>query len=179
MLEKFSDEKLWILQNPVQVWPLTYTIKTKLIIHVFDVASASLQHLHGTRVPVLIQLWCYHWKVAMSGLKGCKAVQSSMLLKQIKRYQNTAVRGKEPLLIPVLPSSLLSDYGSDGSRVWEQHSDQHWRGRQLPEVSAVLLRPEPPVPPHWRGLGLGLQSRPEGEVGLQRISDSLAEVNPS
>lgn len=61
---------------------------------------------------------------------------------------------------------LFSDHGVDWSRVWEQRARQLWRGRQLPEVPPYVLRPQPSVPPHWRGLGLGLQSRPKGECVL-------------
>lgn len=65
-----------------------------------------------------------------------------------------------------LPSLFLSDYGVDRSRVWEQRAYQLWWGSQLPEVPPHFLRPEPFIPPHWRGLGLSLQSRPEGETVL-------------
>lgn len=60
--------------------------------------------------------------------------------------------------------SPLSDYGVDRSGVWEQRTHQHWWGSQLPEVPPQFLPPEPFIPPHWRGLGLSLQSRPEGEI---------------
>lgn len=52
--------------------------------------------------------------------------------------------------------SLLSDYGVDWSGVWEQCAHQLWWGSQLPEIPPHFLRPEPFIPPHWRGLGLSL-----------------------
>lgn len=63
-----------------------------------------------------------------------------------------------------VPPSLLPDYGVDRPGVREQRSHQHRRGSQLPEVPPHLLPPEPVIPPHWRGLGPGIQPWPKGEV---------------
>lgn len=74
------------------------------------------------------------------------------------------------LLLPRSLVSLLSDYGVDRSGVWEQRAHQLWWGSQLPEVPPHFLRPQPLIPPHWRRLGLSLQSWPEGETVLNVIS---------
>lgn len=73
-----------------------------------------------------------------------------------------------PLSPPIL-FSRLSDYGVDGSGIWEQRADQLWWGSQFPEVPPHILCPEPFISPRWRGLGLSLQSRPEGEILLHVI----------
>lgn len=70
-----------------------------------------------------------------------------------------------PSLFPLLP-----DYGVDRSGVWEQRAHQFWWGSQLPEVPPHFLHPEPSVPPRRGGLGLSLQSRPEGEIVPDVIS---------
>lgn len=56
----------------------------------------------------------------------------------------------------------FSDNGIDRSRVWKQCSHQFWRRSQFPEVPTHFLRPQSVVPSHRRGLGPGIQSRPEG-----------------
>lgn len=60
-------------------------------------------------------------------------------------------------------SPCFPDYGADRPGVWEQPAHQLRRRSQFPEVPADFLRGQPVVPPHRGGLGLGLQSRPEGE----------------
>lgn len=68
------------------------------------------------------------------------------------------------LVCVCVPVSLLPDYGADRPRVREQRSHQHRRGSQFPEVPSHVLPPEPVIPPHWRGLGPGVQPRPKGEI---------------
>lgn len=79
-------------------------------------------------------------------------------------FKHSPTSDNHDFLCVCLPLSLFPDHGVDRPRVWEQRSHQHRRRSQLPEVPSHLLPLEPVIPPHWRGLGPGIQPRPEGEI---------------